>query len=124
MRYASVAVVLWVLLAAAPAAGRDFSGTHRTAEGEVPYTLTLVQAGENLRGTLVGQGKTISLAGTVEEGVASGQGSCKKEKFFFVASFDEDGLTLRVMKLDKENEPDYETGVVVRFPDPAPPPKP
>ena len=105
------------LLLVAVAAGQSMSGVYSATSSGAKYTLNLSESSDGaLTGTLSSSaGLKVSLAGTVEEGEASGTGQGGGEQYYFEAELDGGSLPFMLVGADEEGMPDFENASELVF---------
>ena len=104
------------LLLAAPLVAQDYTGSYAATNDQGGQTVvTLRQAGEQVTGTISGNGNTFQVEGVTEEGAVVGAVTGSMGGFYFQAELDDGQLYLTLIEPDANGQPNYDAATTLVF---------
>lgn len=104
------------LLVAAPLTAQDYTGSYAATNDQGGQTVvTLRQAGEQVTGTISGNGNTFQVEGVTEDGAIVGAVTGSMGGFYFQAELDGGQLYFTLIEPDANGQPNYDAATTLVF---------
>ena len=104
------------LLVAAPLTAQDYTGSYAATNDQGGQTVvTLRQTGEQVVGTISGNGNTFQVEGVAEDGAIVGAVTGAMGGFYFQAELDDAQLYFTLIEPDANGQPNYDAATTLVF---------
>jgi hypothetical protein len=105
-----------LLFAAVPLNAQDYAGSYAATNDAGGQTVvTLQQMGQQVTGTIVGNGNTFQIEGVTEEDAIVGAVTGPMGGFYFEAELDDGQLYFTLIEPDGNGQPNYDTATTLIF---------
>jgi hypothetical protein len=116
MRVHRLLPVAAALILTGPLSAQDYSGSYAANNDQGGQTVvTLRQAGQQVVGTIVGNGNTFQIEGVSEEGAIVGAVTGAMGAFYFEAELDDGQLYFTLIEPDANGQPNYDAATTLVF---------
>jgi hypothetical protein len=103
-------------IAAMPAYAQNYTGSYAATNDQGGQTVvTLQQAGQQVTGSIVGNGNTFRIEGVTEEGAIVGSVTGSMGGFYFQGELDDGQLYLTLIEPDANGQPNYDAATTLVF---------
>lgn len=104
------------LLTSAPLLAQDYTGSYAAANDQGGQTVvTLQQVGQQVTGTIAGNGNTFQVEGVTEDGAIVGAVTGSMGGFYFQAELDDGQLYFTLIEPDANGQPNYDAATTLVF---------